>query len=1129
MAVQNDRHTQPTLAHLLRWRATHEPDRAAFTFLVDGENQTTCLTYGQLDQHVRAIAAALQDSTRPGDRALLLYPSGLDYVTAFLGCLYVGVIAVPAYPPQSLRQDKVSTQRLGAIIRDAQPAVGLTLGSFVTKLAGRFDHTLAHPHLPLLATDAFTEHDGDAWVQPALTEDTVAFLQYTSGSTMAPRGVMVSHSNLLQNSRHIEHALATSSETRGVSWAPLFHDLGLVTGVLQPIYSGFHVTLMSPIHFLQRPIRWLQAISRGQATHSGAPNFAFDLCVRSIPPEQRLALDLSSWSVAYNCAEPVRAETLARFAEAFAPAGFRINAFAPCYGLAEATLGVAMNQAGGEQPQLCHVATAGLTRRMAIVVPEDTAGMTYVSCGTSRPGQQLVIADPESGRRCSAGEIGEIWASGPNIARGYWNKPDQTACTFGAYLQDTGEGPFLRTGDLGFIHNGELFITGRLKDLIIVHGRNHYPQDIVQTVEQSYHGLHHGGGSAFTIEARGEERLVIVQEVEREQRNAPLDAAITAIREAVAEHHELPVFRIVLVKPGSIPRTTSGKIQHHLCKEHFLKGNLIIITTWSADGDDASHQADADPLGLPASTAIAGLTHVSAAEPQVNDTPEAGRSVDRIQRWLIDHVATGARVEPDAIDPQVPFARFGLDSLIAAGLVADLETWLGRRVGVAILSEYPSIAALAQHLALGEGDTRVGGKSRAEIPEQYYRFDRFPEYRALRQRLDELESAGIANPYFQLHDGRAAATTIMNGQELINFANYDYLGMAGDPTVTQAAKDAIDRYGTSVSASRLVAGERVLHRELEQEIAALVGSEASIVYVSGHATNVSTIGHLFGGNDLILYDALIHNSIVLGSQLSGARALPFPHNDWQALDRMLTQMRHQYQRVLVVLEGIYSTDGDIADLPRFVEVKRRHKTFLMVDEAHSIGVLGASGRGVGQHFGLNAADVDLWMGTLSKAFASCGGYIAGAAALIEYLKYTSPGFIFSVGMTPPNTAAALAAIRLLRQEPQRVARLRRRFALFASLARRHGLDIGLTRDSPVVPVIVGDSGRCIRLSHALFARGIQVQPLVAPAVDNHAARLRFFITAKHTDDQIKYTVDAVAEEFARHDVVDEGAVTGAAH
>ncbi|MDB6100010.1 MAG: wcbT [Gammaproteobacteria bacterium] len=401
------------------------------------------------------------------------------------------------------------------------------------------------------------------------------------------------------------------------------------------------------------------------------------------------------------------------------------------------------------------------------------------------------------------------------------------------------------------------------------------------------------------------------------------------------------------------------------------------------------------------------------------------------------------------------------------------------------------------------------------IPDSWYRFDLHPGYQQLRILNEGAEKLGVGNPFFRVHDGLAGATTVIGGESFTNFSSYNYLGLAGHPEVDAAAKEAIDRYGTSASASRLVSGERAIHRELEQALAATHGVDDCVVFVSGHATNVSTIGHLFGPKDLILHDALIHNSALLGIQLSGARRMPFAHNDWEALDRLLTQHRMQYERVLIVVEGLYSMDGDMPDLPHFVEIKRRHRAFLMVDEAHSLGVLGRNGRGIQEHFDLRGSDVDIWMGTLSKALASCGGYIAGERALVEHLKCAAPGFVYSVGMPPPAAAAALAALRLLHAEPQRSQALQIRGRQFLERARSLGLDTGLSVGLSVIPAITYSSLKAIRLSEALFRRKINVQPIVYPAVQERAARLRFFISSEHTETQIHASVDAVAEEMRR--------------
>ncbi len=403
----------------------------------------------------------------------------------------------------------------------------------------------------------------------------------------------------------------------------------------------------------------------------------------------------------------------------------------------------------------------------------------------------------------------------------------------------------------------------------------------------------------------------------------------------------------------------------------------------------------------------------------------------------------------------------------------------------------------------------------AEVPEQHYRFHLHPGYRQIRLINDSAAKLGVTNPYFKKHDGVASVTTRICGRDYLNFASYNYLGLSGDARVNQAAKAAIERYGTSVSASRLVSGERPIHRELENAIAKAYGVDDAVTFVSGHATNVTVIGHLFGPNDLILHDVLAHNSILQGIQLSGARRLPFPHQDWAALDAILTDQRAQFERVLIVVEGIYSMDGDFPDLPKFIEIKHRHKAFLMVDEAHSFGVMGNTGLGIREHFGLAGKDVDIWMGTLSKTLASCGGFVAGETALVEHLKFLAPGFLYSVGLPPAMAASAHAALQCMHAEPQRVRTLQQRGKLFLEAARAAGINTGSSMGHAILPAITGSSVSAVRLSEALFARGIHVQPILYPAVPEHTARLRFFINSGHTEEQILETVAALREESAR--------------
>jgi 8-amino-7-oxononanoate synthase len=500
------------------------------------------------------------------------------------------------------------------------------------------------------------------------------------------------------------------------------------------------------------------------------------------------------------------------------------------------------------------------------------------------------------------------------------------------------------------------------------------------------------------------------------------------------------------------------------------------------------------------------------------------RSRDEIADVVYHHVRA---LTPDSlrteIRPDTSLLELGLDSLTRMDIANRAEEAFSIRFSEDDLFEIETCGDLVERVAelTGVSETPQSPGAAASQPTPVeevavkaptldtYDVARFPECVDLRQRLEAAKAIGYPSPFFRGKDEVNGAVATVAGARAVTYTSFDYLGMSNDPTVAAAAKAAIDRFGTSSSASRLVGGDTAVLRELDDALAEFLGTEAAAVFPSGFGTNASLLGHLFGKEDLILYDELAHNSIVQGSMLSKAGMRPFPHNDFAHLDKLLSDIRGKYRRVVVAIEGVYSMDGDYPDLPRFIEIKNRHKTLLYVDEAHSIGVMGPNGRGICEHFGVDPAEGDFWMGTISKALGSGGGYIAGKASLIEYLKYTTPAFVFATACSPANAAAALAAVRLARSEPERVARLRDRSNLFASLAMDAGFDIGNSADTPIIPIILGDSMQCVEVSHELLRQGIDAQPILFPAVPEKAARIRFFITANHTEEQICRTVDVL--------------------
>nr|VFK46681.1 MAG: Acyl-CoA synthetase (AMP-forming)/AMP-acid ligase II [Candidatus Kentron sp. TC] len=655
-----------TLVELLQHRARIQPNKLAYTFLIDGETEEVRFTYAQLDRRARAIATRIWEVATNGDRALLLYPAGLEFIAAFFGCLYAGVIAVPTYPPRRNRPDP----RFEAIAEDANASIVLTTTEILSNASSRPMKTQILRDAHWLATDEQNIETSPAWEIPDIWGDTLAFLQYTSGSTGSPKGVMVNHHNILYNEEMVRWGFGHTEETIFVGWLPLFHDMGLIGNVLQPLYLGIPCTLLSPVAFLQRPVRWLQAISRYRATTSGGPNFAYDLCIEKTTPDERAKLDLHCWEVAYNGAEPIRAETLERFSKTFASSGFREKAFYPTYGMAETTLFVSGSRS--RKPVIHEIEEE---ENRGLVARSSGKKQRLVGCGRATwLEQKVVITDPDSLTPRLNGEVGEIWVSGDNVAQGYWNRPEETRKTFEAHL-DSGEGPFLRTGDLGFLKDGQLFITGRLKDLIIIHAQNYYPQDIELAVERSHEALNPNGCAAFSVEEEHGEQLVIVQEARRTWlRKLDTDAVFEIIRQAVFEQHELPIHAILLLKPGHLPKTSSGKVQRRACRTRFLAGELEAVAEW--------RQPEVKEI-----TPSKGI-------PSPSDVTK-----DLIRNWLIDRIARSTDIPPAEIDTGRLFTDYGLDSIAAVGLSEELGKWLGQSLPPTIPYEYPTIDALARHLA----------------------------------------------------------------------------------------------------------------------------------------------------------------------------------------------------------------------------------------------------------------------------------------------------------------------------------------------------------------------------------------------------------------------------------------------
>jgi acyl-CoA synthetase (AMP-forming)/AMP-acid ligase II len=561
-----------SMVALLRWRAGQHPDDRAYVFLNERGGETAALSFGELAERATALSRRIAASAGPGERALLLFPPGLDFIVAFFACLAAKIIAVPLMVPRR----NAARDAADSIVADCEPRLALTTSSLLHGSRRDLSERFSGRRLEWIATDAPVDPGADGQATPPPSRSDIAFLQYTSGSTSAPKGVMVSHANLLENLEMIRVVCGNTRRSTYVSWVPLHHDMGLIFNVLQTLYVGALCVLMSPVGFLQRPLSWLRAIHGYRAEVASGPNFAFDLCINRYNADEMANIDLSGWRIALNGAETVRADTIERFSATFAPHGFDARAVWPGYGMAEATLLVSGGPPG-RRAQIRSVSASGLQQHRARPPTEPEDARRVVGCGRALMGERIAIVDPETCAALEPLRVGEIWVTGSNVAGGYWRNPEASRATFAARIAAGDSSAWLRTGDLGFLDEaGELYITGRIKELIIIRGINHYPQDIEYTVQACHSALRPNAGAAFAAtDPSGGERLIVVQEIERTQRhNIDIADIVGTIREAVVTEHDVNPTEIVLIAPGTLPKTTSGKIQRSLTARLWREGEL---------------------------------------------------------------------------------------------------------------------------------------------------------------------------------------------------------------------------------------------------------------------------------------------------------------------------------------------------------------------------------------------------------------------------------------------------------------------------------------------------------------------------------------------------------------------------
>ena len=1088
------------LVDILRWRAAHQADRLAYVFLEDGEEEAARFTYAEVDRKARILAAYLQKHKTHGQRALLLYPAGLEYVAAFLGCLYAGVIAVPAYPPRNNR----SLQRIDAIVSDAEAVITLTHSDIVSNIEKKFETDPVLSAMKVVATDLLPATMAEEYEEVSISAEDLAFLQYTSGSTGTPKGVMVSHGNLVHNERQIQEVFGTSSDSIVVGWLPLYHDMGLIGNVLNPLFVGYPCYLMAPIAFLQKPARWMQAISKYKATISGGPNFAYDLCVRKITPQEREGLDLSSWVLAFNGAEPVNARTLEAFTETFSAAGFVYNHFRPCYGLAEGTL-LAAAEWHDTPARVYDVKGEALEQNVVEPAPEENPDTrSLVSCGAALGNQQLEIVHPETRMPLANGQVGEIWLHGGSVAQGYWKRPEETLHTFQAQMAQTnghghatnGVHTFLRTGDLGFKSENHLYVTGRLKDLIIIRGRNHYPQDIEATVENSHNHLEKGACAAFSIDIDGVEKLAVAIEVKRvNMRTLTPRSVIQAIRKAVSENHELQVYAVLLLRPRSIPKTSSGKIQRHACKIGYLNGTLSVVNS-NVITQQANEETDATEAFLDRGA----LSSLPTTERQT-----------LISFFLQQLVAKSLKVSVSEVNPKKSLSTLGLDSLDTIELKLEIE----RNLKVSV----PMDEALNE-LSVSELAEKISAQLSDEAPEVTEHPSEDAPKRDLFDKCDT--DSGYFGKYRlqkdmyftqPLLEGIPGPRMKFQGRDVICWSINNYLGLIGNQAIQSRAEEAVAEFGLwSPMGSRMLTGNTLRHLELEKRLAAYLGKESSIVFNFGYMGVMGTIDAVTDGNDTIIIDSLSHACIVDGALVAsqGKQFRVFRHNDMESLEKQLKAANEQRRGgVLVVTEGVFGMTGDIGQLDEVCALKNKYDARLFVDDAHGFGVMGATGAGTGEHLGVQD-QIDLYFGTFAKSFASIGGVTAGDERVVDYIRYNARTHIFAKSLPLAYIESLLTTLDYVENgEAQREQMWRISHRLQEGL-RALGFNLGNTV-SPITPVYVpaGDEKTATEAMKLLRTEyGIFVSAVTYPVVPRGVVLFRLTSTASHTDEDVDITLEA---------------------
>ncbi len=1159
-----------TIIDILRAHAFEKPDDVAITYLDGGSTSSgRDLTYRELRVAMDSFADSLLERSSPGDVAVLVYPHSVDFIVAFLGCLVAGVTPAPTSAPRKNRNrdGNQKSARFATISQHAKPRLILTSESLIDNLRGYHDDRVDCEFYvtdEAVAESLAAKSGGSGRPGPSL--DDIAFLQYTSGSTGNPKGVVVSHSNLVANEKAISHGIGTDDGMMSVSWLPMFHDMGLISGLLQPLYVGGRAVLFPPEVFVSNPVFWLQVLTEFRATHTGAPNFAYEMCADRLDDDAVANLDLSSLQVAYIGAEPVLAETVRKFTHRFASCGFAARNMLPCFGMAEGTLIVSGGPPNSEPPEILAVDRSALESNLAEPCRPKSDRLEIVGCGEPALGNELVIVDPETLQMLPPYRVGEAWLRGPSIADQYFRDEEATEETFRAKANGCTH-HFLRTGDLGFMSDeGNFFPTGRMKELILVGGRNIYPHDVENAVRRELSLDSRFRVVAFGSPWKGTERIELLVECDGELRRLArasektIERIASEIRSAVTDEFDAMVGDIGFARTGGVPVTSSGKVRRSDCGEILRsaragheKTDVLHLSRGLLLASDQRRESQGDRGAAPV-------------------TPELRRALEGIlspsQLSVIDQ--RGSSVTLDDL---------GVDSLGKAAVIAEIERHLKIRFDSAELPANGRLAILAQLVkqhrqveqrpqsedrdfpSQGVVEPEVPGNSEqdtgnlsevtrqpgpmqhsprpidtapSELPRpvdskvtsltdfvQRDSRDLFDKTKEFREWYNDADRRGYKRyllPVIEQRGGRAlvGADRYSPEREVILFGSADYLGLAHDQRVKQAAADAIMQHGCNVASVPLVAGSTPLHKVLEQELAAMMSYDACVLFPTGHSANMATIAAMCSQHDTVVVDNRVHYSILEGVRLAHCGWRTFLHNDPDNLRDTLRQVRqtNSSRGILVVAEGVYGIAGDLADIDALNNVAAEFDARLMLDDAHAIGVLGPAGEGTAAQIGA-VRNPDIVMGSLSKSLGSFGGFILASHDVVDYLRFYAKAISFAVGLPTVNAGAALEAMRIIRDEPERLASLRAKSQFLREALINEGFDEPSVSRSTIMSLEVGDEEILREVSKELFDAGVWAEGLPFPAVPRGQERLRFRIRDCHEYDDLAYAAKATGEVCRR--------------